>query len=93
MRPGGGEGRARAQATDRLRPPAAAAAVPGALVPFAPECQQHVRHPAAQRTRAVDAGVAGGAERDERTVIPGPAVVHMQNLRGPAGAALPAVAA
>ena len=61
-------------------------------MPLAPEGEKKIRHPAAQGAGAVDARMAGGADRDQSAVIARPPVVHMQNdPRVAAGAALPAV--
>ena len=60
-------------------------------MPLAPEHPHEIRDEATQGERAMDAGMAGGAERDQRPVIPRPAVMHVQYIARAAGLAAAAV--
>ena len=60
-------------------------------MPLAPEHPHEIRDQAAQGERAVDAGMTGGTNRDERLVITRPAVMHVQHLPIAAGLAAAAV--
>ena len=60
-------------------------------MPLAPEHPHQIRDEAAEGECAMDAGVAGGAERNQRPVIPCPTVMHVQHIARAAGLAAAAV--